>query len=423
MIEKTNMARELQITRDSSKLLTIYDKFTHFVKLQQTAVLPGFHARNKQSNMFNNWLAVGNDATNIDFQKSAYRALSGADSSIDDVLEIIGKDGNKTKMTWQKLFIEAENYGAIDKGVFANDIGAGARTKGLFNKVIPGKFDPTDTGNFFGYKIGTRVGNTIENHDRLIHFASQVKNGMNFQDAAESVNKFLFDYGELTGFEHNVMKRIFPYYTWMRKNGALQLEQLLEQPEKYRMVSKVLSGIENTVDEDKRINKAYVNEFAQDWIQTPLNVMNPDGRMEPVLWNPNLPFMDLGRIPDPTKPLDSLKETFSQTNPLIKLPVELATNKNFFFDSPISKEGESKLGAGLKHIGGQFGVVPVAQGLANKTGVDFGLHLMNNTTGIKMLSYDYDKYKAIKIQELAKKRTNSKSNPGILDSINRRLGK
>lgn len=422
MIEKANMSRQLQITRDSSDLLTMYDKFTHFVKLQQTAVLPGFHARNKQSNLFNNWLAVGQDATRVDFQKSAYNALTGSEKALDDMLEIIGKDGSVTKMKWSDILIEAENYGAVDKGIFAKDIGSSVKTKGLFNNVLPGKFDPTNTGNFLPYQIGTRVGNTIENHDRLIHFASQVKNGMSFQDAAESVNKFLFDYGELTSFEHNVMKRIFPYYTWMRKNGALQLEMILDQPEKYRMVSKVLGGIENTVNQDERINKFYVNEFAQDWIQTPFSVTNPDGRLEPVLWNPNLPFMDIGRIPDPSKPIDSIKEAFTQTNPLIKLPVELAMNRNLFFDSPIAKEGESRVSTGLKHIGGQFGVVPIAEGLVNKTGADFGLHVMSNTTGVKMLSYDYDKYKAMKIQELSKKRVKGKSNPGILDSIKRRLG-
>ena len=30
----------------------------------------------------------------------------------------------------------------------------------------------------------------VENHDRFIHFASQVRRGMSFKDAAESVNRF-----------------------------------------------------------------------------------------------------------------------------------------------------------------------------------------------------------------------------------------
>ena len=68
------------------------------------------------------------------------------------------------------------------------------------------KFDPTNTQDFGLYKAGTKVGSTIENQDRFLHFAIRVKQGMGFDEASEMVDKFLFDYGDLTFFEKNVMK-------------------------------------------------------------------------------------------------------------------------------------------------------------------------------------------------------------------------
>jgi hypothetical protein len=106
--------------------------------------------------------------------------------------------------------------------------------------------------------------------------------------------------------------------------------------------SKVVHGVEGMVDEEDEINKAFVNEFAKDWVQTPFTVTNPEGRKEVVLWNPNLPFMDLGRIPDPTNISNSARELFSQSNPLIKVPIEQMKNYNYFFESPIVDEGDSQ---------------------------------------------------------------------------------
>lgn len=421
IVEKANQARKLQIIKDNNDFLSIYDKATHFMKLNQTAVLPSFHARNKLSNMFNNWLEIGYDSVDLDFQKKALNVMKG--NITDELFEITAKDGTITKIKWGDLYQAAQDYGAIDSGVFAREIGVGKTSKGLLdNFKVPGKFDPTNTKDFIGYTYGAKVGNIVENHDRFIHFASQVKRGMSFTEAAESVNKFLFNYSDLTMFEQGVMKRIFPYYTWLRKNSQLQLEILLEKPEKYRHISKIIGGIEGMVDESDRIDKRFVNDFAKDWVQMPLYATNPEGRREPILWNPNLPFMDIDRIPDVTRPGDSLKDLFTQTNPLIKVPIEQILNRDIFFDSPIVKDGESQIGKRASHIARQFGVYPVATGLRDKTGLDFGLHLLNSTSGVKLLSYDYDKYKAMKISELSKKKERSKSNPGILDSIKRRLG-
>ena len=411
-IEKANMTRKLQIQRDNNNLLSLYDKFTHFIKLNQTTVLPTFHLRNLYSNQFNNWLEIGSDAVNPSFRKKTLDVIRGNIDS-DDVLEIIGDGGSVTKIKWKDVLRKAEEYGVLDEGMFAKELGAMSGTDGALGKFLPKHLDPTDTKNFFAYKKGSEIGSLIEGHDRFIHFASQIKRGMNFSDASKSVNEFLFDYSDLTFFEMSVMKRVMPYYTWLRKNSQLQLTQLLNQPDKYRMISKVVGGIENMVYEEDRMDDRFVSEFAKDWVQLPISMINERGVSEAVILNPNLPYMDINRIPDPTNLKDSMRELFTQTNPLIKLPIEIGMNKNLFFDSPIAKEDESRIGKSVEHGFNQLGAVPQLRGFFNKSGADLGMHTLKNLTGITTLGYDYKAHRGMKMDEINKKR----------DSINRRLGR
>ena len=113
------------------------------------------------------------------------------------------------------------------------------------------------------------------------------------------------------------------------------------------------------------------------------------------------------------------------TNPLIKVPLELLGNRNTFFDSPIVNKTaplNQKIAGRLDYVANQFAMYPVAKGFVNKRGADRGLHTLNSLSGVKAVSYDYTKFKAMKMQELDKKRSESNSNEGILNSIKRRLG-
>jgi hypothetical protein len=412
IIENANMTRQIQIQRDNSRLLSIYDRFLHFIKLNQTTVLPSFHIRNAFSNMFNNWFETGLDAIDPKFRKQTAEVMRGY--RLDDVLDIVGKDGVKSSIEWGEVLRKAKEFGVLDEGMFATELGSMAGGDGLLKKFISGKFDPTDTRNFVLYKKGSEIGQFVEGNDRFIHFASQLKRGMSFKEAAESVNKFLFDYSDLTLFEQSVMKRVFPYYTWLRKNSALQLEQIMTKPNKYRLISKVLGGIESMVDEDDRLRDSDRSDFLNDWVQLPFSFINNMGQKEPLMWNPNLPYQDINRIPDITDLGNSLRNLLSQTSPMIKLPIELAMNKNLFFDSKIhndelepkidSETGEvikppSRLADYSWHIANQFGVVPQIAGFAKKEGVDLGLHALKNLTGFSSTAYNVTGYKWRKMQE------------------------
>jgi hypothetical protein len=400
IVLRANQARKLQMAKDQSRFFQIYDKMTHLLKLNMTTVVPSFHIRNEFSNQFQSWLAVGRDALNYKFKLQALKAIKNRGSrEMKDRFNITMPDGTVKSMEWNEAYELAKVRGVIDEGFFAKDIGAEAMTTGVLPKV-PAKFDPTDSENFLLYRKGAEIGGYTENTSRFTHFVAMLRQGKTADEASESVNKFLFDYSDLTTFEKTIMKRIFPFYTWLRKNARLQLSQMLEQPEKYRHVGKILQGIEGMNNEEDRMDSRYISNFAQDWVQTPFSKTNEQGREEPILWNPNLPFGDMSRIPDPFNPLDSAKELFSQFNPLIKVPVEQATNHHTFFDRPLVKEGDSQVLKRGEHVLQQLALYNAGAGVIKKESTDSALHALSNLTGIKFLSYDDKAYKYMQQEKM-----------------------
>lgn len=432
IVMKANQARKLQQAKDQSRFLQLYDKFLHFMKLNQTVVVPSFHMRNKMSNAFQNWLGSGRDAVDkdlqiattvlarnkgdvdalkmtIDAKKFGHKQLSkpiNIDNPHPSLVEAVGL--NNGQLHWNDVYELALRYDVIDSGQFAADIGAGASTKGMFPKLRQTRpdgsvrnLDPTDTENFILYKKGTEVGTVVENGDRILHFISQLKQGKSIQEAQRSSKEFLFDYSDLTAFEQYAMKRVFPYYTWLRKNARLQVSQLIEQPGKYRDVAKVMTGVEHMTPQEERMNPAFISDWGQDWIQTPFSMTNEEGNTEPLLLNPAMPFMDLNRIPNPMQPIQSARELFTQSSPQLKVPTELAMNRNVFLDSPITREGSNPAVDVMKYLGSQFGLVNAVNGVAGRdNGTDAMLGALNATTGVKMNSYDYERAKQMKIAEI-----------------------
>lgn len=461
IVEMANQSRKLQIAKDESQFLTMYDKFTHFMKVNQTVVLPAYHTRNKLSNLFNNWLAIGQDAFNKDWTiaTTALSKYRGDKNLIDEAIKNkkfghkelakgvkIAKPHKEVEafldgdtMAWSDLYDLALRYDVIDTGQFAMDIGAGSSSGGLFNKLRMNRkdgtsisLDPTNTRDFVGYKLGTKVGTVVENSDRLIHFGSMLKQGKSLREASESSKKYLFDYSEVTAFEQNVMKRIFPYYTWMRKNARLQLGELIDNPGKYRDLGKVIGNIERMTPADERMEDEYMANWTEGWIKTPFSKKTgkdkydeygnliSEGKRSPLLLSANLPYMDLARLPDITRVDQSLRDLISQSATQIKAPLELGLNHNFFFNDEIASEDDSKASKYANYLASHLGVANIASSIGkSKDASDLALRTSNTFTGVKLSPYDYKSSKA----ELIKKTREGYTETPIDDAINRTLDK
>ena len=156
---------------------------------------------------------------------------------------------------------------------------------------------------------------------------SRLDKGDTIQEAVENVNKFLFDYGELTDFEQEVMKRVIPFYTFMRKNIPMELEAMLQQPTTFTSIQRAKMNIDK-LNEDSYQAQNERNEWRQDDLQIPVPIGGKNFGV-----TDNMPYSQFERVFTPHM-------LAGQTSPFIKVPIELASGKTLYTQMPIDDIGD-----------------------------------------------------------------------------------
>jgi len=359
-----NNFKALQSDEGSKGILGAYDNVLNLWKGYATAVNPGFHIRNAQSNAFQTALNSGKELLN---PMNHVRALGVNATDLpfvgkkiaDKTIDVGGKE-----MTLAETKELMKKEGVIGSGWFGADIPGYIEKKlnaGIKGNLSPQLLNPLSQNNAL-IKAGRTVGTGVENQARAFNFLSELKKTGDVKQAAKTVNKTLFDYGDVTPFEKNVLKRTVPFYTWLRKNVPLQTENLIRTPGKYAATQKALNGVRNLSEpvDEKNIPDYMDNP---NWVKTPLEQGG-----NPMYWNANLPIGDLEKL----NPAQIGKTALSSLSPLLKAPLELGFNQNTFFGDKIEKyPGEMKKAPGyvpdlpdtvVKLLGAQYGV--------SKEGVD-----------------------------------------------------
>ncbi len=283
----------------------VYDKVQNTWKGIVTFVNPAFHSRNFVSNLWQGFLAgVKNPKRYVDagiIQKKVARAIKKGD----DLVDVLSPEEHK-------LWTEFTEQGLGGTGWIGTDIERELKA----NRNIV--FD----------KAGS-VGSYIEDNAKLGVFMDMKKKGLATEEAAAEVRKFLFDYSDLTDFERNVMKRIFPFYTWSRNNIPLQVAMLIQQPGKFSAIGKARDNIERSI-EDEPMDERFIPE----WLREGYPIFfgrNQKNLARYFKLEGFLPSVDITNIGDPTELAVNL------TSPLIKAPFELAGNRNLFFKRDIEE--------------------------------------------------------------------------------------
>jgi hypothetical protein len=379
ILDKAEKLAHVQMATDTHGLLGAYDKFLRAYKLMVTAYRPAFHFNNMKGNAFNNYLDVGTKAMSPRFNKAGIEMAIG--KNLDTVIELGGKS-----YTYKEIVEEMTIQGKIGNGFFGTDI-----KKVLEKEVTDGK--PSLAKRAFNKP--TEFGSKVEDQGKIVNFIANLDAGKSFTEAGEHVDKFLFDYGDLTKFESETMKRLIPFYTWIRKNAPLQLEQMLLKPQRYAPIAKALGEIEHMTDENGRIDKSKLPSFAKDWTQLPFNITGDSGNEEVLMWSNNLPYMDVNKIPNIFDLKDSLGNIFQSSSPAIRMPIELGMNKNFFFDRPIDNgrkvvdpSGKFEVSPQLAYILAQIPQYAEPAGVVKKKGVDRLIHILDKGGASGVKSYD-----------------------------------
>lgn len=297
----------------------------------QALVAPSYHIRNIAGNLWNNHLA--------DVKPLAY-GLAGELQKFDST----GKLSQPSLWLLQKagysiddlpaLMDDIKKAGVIGNGQYGGDIAEHISSQiGKTSAINP------LSQRFFGYRANRLAGGVLEDNAKIAHFLSKKAEGYGTKQAAESVKKYLFDYGDLTSTEQNLLKRVMPFYTWTSKNIPLQVQQFIENPGKFSDVAIAKKDLEEGVAQP---NEQYLSDYVKN--NGPIRwKTEPDGTTKYFLagaWLPAAAALQFLSNPG--------QNTLGMVTPVAKLPLETAFNKSSFFQNTLGEYDNLKKFPGQK---------------------------------------------------------------------------
>lgn len=372
----------------SGKFGDAVDAFLSSWKTGVTIYNPSHHIRNLNGDLFFAWLAgvpVGNPALiakmtkTMRAQREFYKDISPDMSTTDMLLEMLkgnvaernilnrasdpsdvisriqGKHGKTVTISAHDYWMGAFERGVIKHSALIEDIPTrsileriSARTD---SKAVKRVIAPTGGK---AQKFARGVSETREHGVRLLHFIDKAEKatkrnlarGMSneralklaFDEAAESVTKWHPDGTNMTGFERNFMRRMFPFYSWTRKAIPLMMESMLTNPAKMTLYPKIMHDAFGVDGQQDLANPWPTDQVFPRWLrEMPVGpAFGAPGVDYTIAQLPGgNPFMDMGNqfVNDPKAGVASM------VNPLARIPAEVATGTDSQTGAPIKEWG------------------------------------------------------------------------------------
>lgn len=319
-------------------MLRAYDSVNNLFKKSVTSLFPAYHGRNALSNVMQSYLDIGLGVLNPNSARQALLLTTKVPRMVKkissgkltkeardklikelDAMEITTKIGTKVK--YSTIYDLAQKYNVLGGGQTASDVFA--------KKGIATAADKP-------FRAGQNVGTFIENDARMSLFLNNIKRGLPPDQAAERVKEFLFDYGDLTQFEKNVLKRIFPFYTWNRKNIELHFKTLARDPGKIMAEVKLARQFQPTDEKDK-LRQQYLPEYLRKGVYIPGK--EKGGKLDVIAgFSSPLEAFTTGL---------TVKNYTDMLAPILKYPIERASGINLYSGK---KKGEDDDGTFAKNF-------------------------------------------------------------------------
>lgn len=337
--------KALTNSEEINKFLKVYDGAQNWWKMWSLGARPAYHAKNTIGNLWNNYL--GGVTSPKPYGDAAAFQIKVAKGNFDGKIA-----GYPTKDLYDAMMTR----GIFGEGQYGGDI-----TRRLEEQIQGASKNPftLSTKNPI-LQGGFKMGQTIEDNARVALFIDQLNKGSSFDQAAKHVRKYLFDYGDVSPFEKDVLKRVMPFYTWSRKNIPLQLEALATQPDKINKLNLAINNIEQA-NQVERPDLSQVPEYVRE--QAPLYVGSDKeaGTVSVIPLQGLIPTMDIASLtkfmntetaPEGVsrgKLANAISTVMGGVSPLIKAPLEYLANYDFFRKKTIQEyAGQSADMLGVK---------------------------------------------------------------------------
>lgn len=356
---------ERDVFKTPHKAIELFDKVQRMWKTGVTIYSPSHHIRNLNGDIY---LAALDGVVSVRPYTIATKVLHAFPSrykSLESVFNIMdpqlrdralrARPGNVVlttkagdKLTSEQVYQAAESQGLFIRAMHIEDLaGDKAPAFGTFGP----KFKP------FGgkvYDVATGASELRDHWVRLAHFVdilgkSKQPLRVAIEQAGRRVRKFHPDGMDLTGFEQNVMRRVIPFYSWMRKATPLVIEGAIMRPHITLAFPKAMANLQSVtgIESQGPGDPFPMDQMFPDWIKEKGigPILQPGsglGRDETwrgeapgyTIVNPTNPFMDqIAQIGSPGKTI------LSSLSPAARIPMELL-------------QGQTSLGIPLENVEG-----------------------------------------------------------------------
>lgn len=280
-----NHARALKAIEEASRpvnkgnIAQVFDRAMAVWKGNLTIPFPSFHGRNLLSGVWMSWSEGKVPLRDIlAGYRAAIRHVESKGSKplkyLDEIkqLDILGKHGQMLDITQEA----PERIGDVVPLPFVEGVKEGARkSTGEGWRAI----DPTnvrgnrwleesqDKGQHLLAETGERAYDYVEFLNRAGYYEALRRKGYSPAQAAHHVKRSQFDYSELSWAEKNIMRRSFPFYTWLRKSIPFTLEKLLDRPG--GRTAQTIRALSSDSDPDKG-EGTYVPRFLRERVALPV---------------------------------------------------------------------------------------------------------------------------------------------------------
>lgn len=333
------------------ELVKLYDDVLGGLKFLQTVVNPGHHIRNFFGDITTGALdglvrfkpyddaqrivrAVGKDSVSLG---------SGVDLQhvLGDKAADISIDVGKTQMNAERLYHYFSKTGT-KPGEITTEIVQGPSITRKIRQVSEQREEITRLAHFIhAFDDEAKLMRpSVRQGREWTYSAKQLDQAA--KKASERVKKFKFDYGDLTPFEQRTMKRVIPFYTFMRKNIPMQVEMMFMRPGRQLATPKIISALQEALGEDEDIDILGLNALPDYMRQAmAVNLIGEGEGRNGVYWNPGnvSPFLGLDRYlgegDSPGDVIGSMVEgQLSGLTPAAQIPLQQITGHNFFTGRP-----------------------------------------------------------------------------------------
>lgn len=309
----TKASKPFLNVNEGRKLVEGLEWYMNQWKTGVTVWWPAFHVRNLLSNIFNASYLGGADIK-VFGEAMKLQVAIGKGVGMGDLVKGTG-------MTLGEIDGIMTRYGL--KG-FGQTEQARTGSKALEEIIRP--------RNKVYAKVAT-VGKAIEENSKLGLLLDRLRKGDNIENAVLYVKKYLFDYGDLTDFEKGTLKHLMPFYTWIRKNLPLQMEQMLKTPGKATMLGRALDASSRMLGEDlSPEEQAMLPDFAMAGLGIDkLNFGKDKNGKFRTLLSLGMPIEDLDKLSKPGM------EFLAALTPPLKYVLEEISGKDFFRSKPLEE--------------------------------------------------------------------------------------